>query len=141
MSSHTSKIFIKWSRSWTSPLSCHLNTSGFFEEQAKDYSEDLSSASEGGDLGWAAPSAFQRLYGNAVDDLQDGQMSQPFKAGAGWYLVKRIGSRQTDQTEEFKRNRARQILFRRKFDEEQEAWMREIREQAYVKILDEELKD
>jgi len=112
-----------------------------FEEQAKDYSEDLSSASEGGDLGWAAPSAFQRLYGNAVDDLQDGQMSQPFKAGAGWYLVKRIGSRQTDQTEEFKRNRARQILFRRKFDEEQEAWMREIREQAYVKILDEELKD
>ncbi|MEL0066948.1 MAG: peptidylprolyl isomerase [Gammaproteobacteria bacterium] len=112
-----------------------------FEEQAKVYSEDLSSASEGGDLGWAAPSAFQRLYGNAVDDLQDGQMSQPFKAGAGWYLVKRVGSRQTDQTEEFKRNRARQILFRRKFDEEQEAWMREIREQAYVKILDEELKD
>ena len=31
VSSHTSKIFIRWSRSWTSPLSCHLNTSGFFE--------------------------------------------------------------------------------------------------------------
>lgn len=115
------------------------NTS--FEEQAKVYSEDLSSASEGGDLGWAAPQAFQRIYGNALDDLQDGQISQPFKAGPGWYLVKRVGSRQTDQTEEFKRNRARQILFRRKFDEEQEAWMREIREQAYVKILDDDLKD
>ena len=112
-----------------------------FEEQAQVYSEDLSSASEGGDLGWAAPQAFQRIYGNAIDDLQDGQMSLPFKAGAGWYLVKRVGSRQTDQTEEFKRNRARQILFRRKFDEEQEAWMREIREQAYVKILDDDLKD
>lgn len=111
-----------------------------FAEQAKVYSEDLSTASEGGDLGWAPPQAFRRLYGDMVDMLVDGELSQPFKAAAGWYLVKKHGSRQTDQTEEFKRNRARQILHRRKFDEEQETWLREIREQAYVKILDDSLK-
>ena len=112
-----------------------------FEEQAKVFSEDLTSASKGGDLGWADPRAFEQLYGDQVDDLVDGDISQPIKGPAGWYLVKRSGSRRTDQTEEFKRNRARQVLFNRKFDEEQESWMREIREQAYVKILDDDLKD
>jgi len=116
------------------------NNETTFEEQAKVYSEDLSSASEGGDLGWAPPEAFRRLYGNNILTLEDGQLSEPFKASGGWYLVERLGSRQSDQTEEFKRNQARQILYRRKFDEEQETWLREIREQAYVKILDEELQ-
>ena len=111
-----------------------------FEEQAKVYSEDLSSASQGGDLGWANPNAFRRIYGDNIDSLGNGDMSEPFQGAGGWYLVKRVGSRQTDQTDEFKRNRARQILHRRKFDEEQEAWLREIREQAYVKILDDDLK-
>ena len=112
-----------------------------FEDQAKVYSEDLTSASKGGDLGWADPSAFEPLYGNQVDDLTDGAMSEPFKGTAGWYLVKRNGSRRTDQTDEYKRNRAHMVLFNRKFDEEQESWLREIREQAYVKILDDDLKD
>lgn len=111
-----------------------------FVEQAKVYSEDLTSAALGGDLGWAPPTAYMRLYGNKIDDLKDGELSQPFKGAGGWFLVERLGSRQTDQTEEFKRNQARQILFRRKFDEEQESWMREIRQQAYVKIIDEDLQ-
>jgi len=111
-----------------------------FSEQAKVYSEDLSSASSGGDLGWAPPEAFKRVYQNNIQDLKDGELSQPFKGTGGWYIVERTGSRQTDQTEDYKRNRARQILHRRKFDEEQEAWTREIREQAYVKIIDDDLK-
>ncbi|MBT8449763.1 MAG: peptidylprolyl isomerase [Gammaproteobacteria bacterium] len=117
-----------------------VNNETTFEEQAKVYSEDLSSAADGGDLGWAPPEAFRRLYGNNIQTLEDGQLSEPFKASGGWYLVERLGSRETDQTEEFKRNQARQILYRRKFDEEQETWLREIREQAYVKILDEDLQ-
>jgi peptidyl-prolyl cis-trans isomerase SurA len=111
-----------------------------FEEQAKVYSEDLSSAASGGDLGWAPEAVFSRIYGDNINGLQDGDISKPFKGVNGWYLVQRVGSRQTDQTEEFKRNRARQILHRRKFDEEQESWLREIREQAYVKVLDDKLK-
>lgn len=111
------------------------NTS--FEEQAKVNSEDLSTASQGGDLGWAPPSAFQQIYGNNTTDLKDKEISQPFKGLNGWYIAERLGSRTTDQTEEVKRMRARQILQNRKFDEEQESWLREIREQAYVKIINE----
>ena len=109
-----------------------------FEEQAKVISEDLGTASQGGDLGWAQPRAFESLYGKVVYDLVEGEPSMPIKGSEGWYLVENLGSRTTDQTEEVKRMRAHQILQQRKFDEEQESWLREIREQAYVKILDKE---
>jgi len=115
-----------------------LNGETSFEEQAKVISEDLATASQGGDLGWAQPRAFQSLYGDKVNDLVEGEPSLPIKGSEGWYLVEKLGSRTTDQTEEVKRMRAQQILQKRKFDEEQESWLREIREQAYVKILDKE---
>ena len=106
-----------------------------FAEQAKVNSEDLSSASEGGDVGWASAEAFKSLYGNNVDDLEKGAISQPFKSGNGWYIVELLGTRVTDQTEEFKRMQARRLLQNRKYQEEEESWLREIREQAYVKII------
>jgi len=94
-----------------------------FEEQAKVISEDFGTATQGGDLGWAQPQAFESLYGKAVNNLQKGALSQPIKGAGGWYLVEKLGARITDQTEEVKRNRARQILQSRKFDEEQETWL------------------
>ncbi len=115
-----------------------LDGSTTFEEQAKVTSEDLGTASQGGDLGWAQPRAFESLYGKLVNEIKEGELSQPIKGANGWYLVEKLGNRTTDQTEEIKRMRAQQILQSRKFDEEQETWLREIREQAYVKILDED---
>jgi len=109
-----------------------------FEEQAKVLSEDLSTAADGGDLGWAPVQAFESLYKGKATDLQDGELSQPFQGANGWYLVERLGSRTTDQTDEMKRMRAQRILQSRKFEEEQETWLREIRDQAYVKIIDED---
>jgi len=106
-----------------------------FAEQAKVYSEDLGTASLGGDLGWAPPQVFNQLYNGKIDDLKDGELSAVFKGSTGWFIVERLGSRVTDQTEEMKRMRARRILQNRKFDEEQESWLREIREQAYVQVL------
>lgn len=113
-----------------------LDGNASFDEQAKVHSEDLSSASSGGDLGWAAPQAFEQIYGTNVRELKDGEISQPFRGGEGWLLVEKLGTRKTDQTEEVKRLRARRILHNRKFDEEQESWLREIRESAYVDILE-----
>jgi len=107
-----------------------------FSEQAKVYSEDLNSASEGGEMLWAPIEAYQQIYGDKVDALKKDELSQPFKSGPGWYLVELMGSRVSDQTDENKRRRAKQILQSRKYQEEQESWLQEIREQAYVKILD-----
>lgn len=109
-----------------------------FEEQAKVYSEDLATATGGGDLGWAPPEVFKSIYLGKVDNLKDGEMSEVFQGINGWYLVEQLGTRSTDQTEDMKRMKARRILQNRKYAEEQESWLREIREEAYVKILNDE---
>ncbi|PCJ45463.1 MAG: hypothetical protein COA74_15605 [Gammaproteobacteria bacterium] len=107
-----------------------------FAEQAKVYSEDLATASIGGDLGWAPPEVFQNIYLDKVDSLKSGELSEVFKGAGGWYLVEQLATRTTDQTKEMKKMRARRLLQNRKYEEEQETWLREIREQAYVKMLD-----
>ncbi|HBO92367.1 MAG TPA: molecular chaperone SurA, partial [Gammaproteobacteria bacterium] len=42
--------------------------------------------------------------------------------------------RSQDMSEEFRRSRARQMLQKRRFDEELDGWLREIRQNAYVEI-------
>lgn len=111
-----------------------------FTEQAKVNSEDLSSASEGGDLGWASKDAFKSVYGNNVEDLKKGKITEPFKSGNAWYIVELLGTRITDQTEDVKRMQARRLLQNRKYEEEEESWLREIREEAYVKMIDKKSK-
>ena len=106
-----------------------------FEELAKVHSEDLGSANLGGDLGWTSTQVFEPVFKEKVDAMEDGELSEPFKGANGWHLVERVGSRSTDQTDEVKKMRARRILQARKFEEEQENWLREIRQSAYVKIL------
>lgn len=108
-----------------------------FATLAKQYSEDLGSASEGGDLGWASPDVYTPEFKEVVKQLKEGEISMPFRSRFGWHIVRVEGWRTSDQTEEAKRERARRILFQRKFEEAAETWLRQLRAEAYVKILDE----
>ncbi len=108
-----------------------------FATLAKQYSEDLGSASEGGDLGWASPDVYTPEFKEVVNQLKEGEISMPFRSQFGWHIVRVEGWRTSDQTGEAKRERARRILFQRKFEEAAETWLRQLRAEAYVKILDE----
>jgi peptidyl-prolyl cis-trans isomerase SurA len=41
-----------------------------------------------------------------------------------------------DATEQRKQDRAYQLLFNRKFSEETDTWLREMRDAAYIELLD-----
>lgn len=105
-----------------------------FEKLAKADSDDGATANLGGDMGWFAADA----YGPAVDDalkgLKDGQVSQPFRTEVGWHLIKLLGTRQTDKTQQAERDRARNLLFQRKAEDEYESFLRQLRGEAYVRI-------
>lgn len=110
-----------------------------FQVLAKANSEDTGSASEGGDLGWANPGQFVPEFEKEMSRLAAKEISAPFKSPFGWHIIQLLDRRTQDQTDEIKKNRAAQILQKRKFDEETEIWLRELRIEAYVKILDPEL--
>ncbi len=106
-----------------------------FAELAKEYSEDPGSAIKGGELGWSDPSRYVPEFKNTLAELEPGEYSQPFKTTHGWHLVQLLERRTQDATDSAYQERAYRLLFNRKFNEEAEAWIREIRDQAYVEIL------
>ncbi len=109
-----------------------------FAELAKKYSEDLGSGSQGGLLDWADPNIYAPKFKEQLKRLQKGELSKPFRSQFGWHIVKLIDRRISDETQKAKREKAKRLLFSRKFDEEVVTWLREIRAEAYVKILHEE---
>ncbi len=60
-----------------------------FAELAKQYSDDTSSAANGGDLGWFAKgSGLIQAFEDAAFALQAGQVSDPVKTDYGYHLIK-----------------------------------------------------
>lgn len=107
-----------------------------FAELAKQYSEDPGSALKGGVLGWNDPSVYVPEFKDALSTLKKDEYSQPIRTVHGWHLIQLIERRIDDATEKRKEDRAYQLLFNRKFNEETDTWLREMREGAYIELFD-----
>jgi peptidyl-prolyl cis-trans isomerase SurA len=105
-----------------------------FQAVAKESSEDTNSKGQGGDLGWFPADAFGPDFGKQVSGLTDGGVSAPFRTDAGWHIVQRVASRQTDAGTDNKRSQIRETIGRRKLEEEYNRYLQELRGEAYVDL-------
>ena len=105
-----------------------------FAELAREYSDDISSANLGGDMGWFQPQAFGERMGQTLAAMQDGDISEPFQSEAGWHIIERLGMREKDVTVESLRSAARSNLQQQKVDIEVEKFLQEMRDEAFVEI-------
>jgi len=105
-----------------------------FEEVAREYSEDIGSAQEGGELGWASPGQMVPVFENAMAQAEINEVTDPFESPYGWHILQVLERRQQDVTELVNRNRAEDFLHNRKYQEELDAWLRQIRDEAFVDI-------
>jgi peptidyl-prolyl cis-trans isomerase SurA len=105
-----------------------------FAELAKKYSED-GSASNGGELGWMSPGDLVPEFEQAMNRLQIGEVSNPVKSEFGWHLIQVLERREGQLTVEKQRQFARAAIREKKFDQAYQEWMRELRDNATVKIL------
>ncbi|MEP0174018.1 MAG: peptidylprolyl isomerase SurA [Paraglaciecola sp.] len=106
-----------------------------FGELAKEHSADPGSALKGGELGWSDPSVYVPEFQETLGKLEIDEISQPVRSQFGWHLMQLLGKRVGDITEQRKEEKAYQLLFQRKFAEEADTWLREIRAGAYVEVL------
>jgi peptidyl-prolyl cis-trans isomerase SurA len=107
-----------------------------FEELAKEYSEDPGSALRGGDLGWSNPDNYVPAFKDALANLEPGEFSEPVRSVHGWHLIQLIERRVDDATDKRKEEKAYQLIFNRKFAEETENWLREMRDAAYIEVIE-----
>jgi peptidyl-prolyl cis-trans isomerase SurA len=105
-----------------------------FEDLARQYSEDPGSGLAGGDLGWSEPEKFVPEFADVMRGLAIDEVSRPFTTQFGWHVMQVRGRRQQDMSDEARRNLAIRALHSRRFEEELQEWLREIRDEAFVEI-------
>lgn len=105
-----------------------------FAELAKEYSEDIGSAQEGGELGWTNPGQMVPEFEQEMGKTEIGSVSNPVRSQFGWHLLEITGRRDQDMTELAVRGKAQDFLHQRKFQEELDAWLQRIRDEAFVDI-------
>ena len=105
-----------------------------FAEIARGNSDDKGSAVKGGEFGWVPPGALVPAFENVMNELPPNQLSQPVQTQFGWHLIQVLERQQSNDSEEFEKNKAREEIFKRKAEEETELWLRRIRDEAYVEI-------
>ena len=105
-----------------------------FAELAREHSEDIGSATEGGDLGWTMPGQMVPEFEAAMNDTPVGELSEPVRSQFGWHLLEVLERREQDMSQQAMKNRAMEVLHQRKYEEELDAWLRKLRDEAFVDI-------
>jgi len=105
-----------------------------FAALARLYSEDPGSALAGGDLGWAEPEKFAQEFADVLRETPTGKLSEPFRTKFGWHVLQVMDRREHNMSEDARRNLAIRTLHNRRYEEELQQWLKEIRDEAYVEI-------
>ena len=101
---------------------------------SKEFSEDPGSALNGGELGWSTPGMFVPEFEQTMGSIEINEVSAPFLSQFGWHILQVTERRNQDFSENITRNRAQNLLRQRKYEEELQVWLQEIRDEAFVEI-------
>ena len=105
-----------------------------FKQLARQHSEDPGSKMEGGELGWSAPDTFDPAFEAVMNSVDIGVVSRPFQSSFGWHILEVLDRRNEDISDDVRKNRAYSIIFNRKFEQELQRTLIELRSESYVDI-------
>jgi peptidyl-prolyl cis-trans isomerase SurA len=97
-------------------------------------------ALNGGDLGWRKTSEVPTLFAKVVGTLQSGDVYGPIKETGGFHIIKLFEKRVQGEkgnnvaNKAVMRNKAMEILYQRKFEEQLVPWLKKLRSEAEVEI-------
>jgi len=108
---------------------------------AKEFSEDTGSALNGGELGWSTPGMFVPAFEQTMNSIELQEISAPFLSQFGWHILQVTERRNQDFSDKIMRNNAENLLRQRKYEEELQVWLQEIRDEAFVEIKEPKNKE
>ena len=107
-----------------------------FSKLAEEYSEDPGSAKQGGELGWLGKGVLAAEFEKVMIESSIGDVSKIFQTQFGFHFLEVREQRNYDMTRDLIEDRAYQVLYGRKYEEELENTLRSIRAEAFVEIKD-----
>ncbi|MDO7701470.1 MAG: peptidyl-prolyl cis-trans isomerase, partial [SAR86 cluster bacterium] len=105
-----------------------------FDDVARTHSEDIGTAMSGGSLGWSVPGKFVAEFEKTMNALNINEISEVIKTQFGWHILQVTERRDQDFTDTIKRSQAKNTLKQKRYREELEVWLKEIRDEAFVDI-------
>ena len=105
-----------------------------FKQLARQYSEDPGTKMDGGELGWSNPGDYDPAFEQTLNATKIGELSKPVKSSFGWHVIEVMDRRNEDVSQEEQKDRAFRIIFDRKFEQELQTTLIELRAEAYVDI-------
>ncbi|WNB78183.1 peptidylprolyl isomerase [Methylomonas koyamae] len=105
-----------------------------FAALARAHSDDKGSAINGGSLDWVGPGALVPPFEEAMNKLAINEISAPVQTQFGWHMIQVLGRESQDNSEQFRKDKIREEIRKRKIEEETELWLRRLRDEAYVEI-------
>ncbi|EHQ56317.1 parvulin-like peptidyl-prolyl isomerase [gamma proteobacterium HIMB55] len=121
-------------REFIASLKQRIESGEDFAELAKEHSDDIGSAQEGGELGWTNPGQMVPEFETAMAGAEIGVITDPVRSEFGWHILEVTDRRTENFAEQVRRNQVANFLRESKYEEELENWLREIREEAFVDI-------
>lgn len=106
-----------------------------FQKLAREYSQD-GSAQQGGDLGWVSQGTFVPEFEEAMNRLNEGEISNPVVSRFGVHLIQLAERRRVDLSPQELRQMVGNQLRETKYAEAYVVWARDVRERAYVEMRD-----
>ena len=108
-----------------------------FSNLARAHSEDIISASAGGNLEWAAAGSFVPEFEDKIDTLEINKVSEPFSTQFGWHILEVLGKRDQNNTEAVKMNLAKRYITSSRADEVIDSWLIKLKEKNYIRYVSE----
>ena len=105
-----------------------------FGDLSKEFSEDPGSALKRGELGWSTPGMFVPEFEDTMNSIALNEISEPFSSQFGWHILQVTERRNEDFSSTILRNNAANMLRQRKYEEELQVWLQEIRDEAFIEI-------
>lgn len=108
---------------------------GDFEELAKQFSEDESSAKSGGDLGWYGSNELFKEFKVVVAEHQPGEFAQPVLSQFGYHIIK-ILEKESSRILDFEKDYGdiEDIAKRYKAQNELKKWLQQAREKYFIEV-------
>lgn len=105
-----------------------------FEDLAKTYSEGAE-AKDGGDMGWMERGQLLGDIDEKVFALEKGGVTAPIKSSLGYHIFK-VVDRETSSVRPLSevRDQIQEMLSRQKFETRMNAWLKDLKKNAYISI-------
>ena len=101
---------------------------------ARVYSDDPGSKLDGGKLDWSSDGVYDKPFEKVMNEMKIGEVSKPFESAFGWHILKVLDRREKNVSDELLKDKAYRILFNRKYSEQLQNTLKEMRSEAFIDI-------